>query len=203
MQGSMRIFMDEVLQTFGSLDHLQSSMSAAAMGMSGSGWVWLVADQNSRLGVIGTYGAGTLLVRSRRQHSPSVKDDRVSRIQSTERPSVTSKTSTLTSDNVMKAPPRLFPRDTSRSFWNIAGDVQERSEARMRGGRTVEQSLGEFLNPLLCISVHEHAWIGSGYGIWGKEEYLRRFWTVVDWEQVASHFGHWRGVHGANLPRPG
>jgi Fe-Mn family superoxide dismutase len=35
------------------------------MGMAGSGWVWLVMDATGRLGVIGTYGAGTVLVQNR------------------------------------------------------------------------------------------------------------------------------------------
>jgi Fe-Mn family superoxide dismutase len=36
--------------------------------------------------------------------------------------------------------------------------------------------------------VHEHAWLSAGYGIWGKEEYLKRFWTVLDWKKVSDAF---------------
>jgi Fe-Mn family superoxide dismutase len=48
--------------------------------------------------------------------------------------------------------------------------------------------LGETLYPLFCISVHEHAWMSAGYGVWGKEEWLKTFWTVVDWGKVSANF---------------
>lgn len=50
------------------------------------------------------------------------------------------------------------------------------------------EQLGEVLYPLFCVSVQEHAWIGSGYGVWGKEEYLKRFWTCLDWKVVSESF---------------
>jgi len=27
--------------------------------------------------------------------------------------------------------------------------------------------------------------MSAGYGVWGKEEYLKRFWTVLDWMKVS------------------
>jgi Fe-Mn family superoxide dismutase len=56
----------------GSLQDLKTYMTAAATGMlSSSGFVWLVTDSLGRLGIIATYGAGTLLVNERRQaYSP-------------------------------------------------------------------------------------------------------------------------------------
>lgn len=48
--------------------------------------------------------------------------------------------------------------------------------------------VGTHLYPLFCLSVHEHAWLTAGYGIWGKEEYLKRFWTVLDWKKVSDLF---------------
>ncbi|KIY72874.1 manganese and iron superoxide dismutase [Cylindrobasidium torrendii FP15055 ss-10] len=53
---------------------------------------------------------------------------------------------------------------------------------------TEETGLGDVLYPLLCVSVHEHAWMAAGYGVWGKEEWLKKFWTVVDWERVSQRF---------------
>lgn len=49
---------------------------------------------------------------------------------------------------------------------------------------------GETLSPLFCVSVHEHAWI-KGYGVWGKEEYLTRFWNVLDWGKVGESHAKW------------
>jgi len=61
---------------------------------------------------------------------------------------------------------------------------------------------GEYLNPLLCISVHEHAWMSSGYGVWGKEEYIKKFWTAVDWERVTGHYLYWSRLQNAPAVYP-
>ncbi|KAJ7477103.1 manganese superoxide dismutase [Mycena galericulata] len=47
---------------------------------------------------------------------------------------------------------------------------------------------GEVLYPLFCISVQEHAWITAGYGVWGKEAWLREFWNVLNWRQVSQGY---------------
>jgi Fe-Mn family superoxide dismutase len=49
-------------------------------------------------------------------------------------------------------------------------------------------NIGETLHPLFCVSVHEHAWISAGYGVWGKEEWLKKFWTVLDWAKVSRSY---------------
>ncbi len=36
-------------------------------------------------------------------------------------------------------------------------------------------ALGLTLYQLFCVSVHEHAWIAAGYGVWGMETCLERF----------------------------
>ncbi|KAK0534435.1 hypothetical protein OC834_001905 [Tilletia horrida] len=51
-----------------------------------------------------------------------------------------------------------------------------------------EADAGAALLPLLCVSVHEHAWMPD-YGVWGKEEYLRQFWECVDWYIVEYLYG--------------
>ena len=38
------------------------------------------------------------------------------------------------------------------------------------------------------MSVHEHAWMAGGYGVWGKERYLERFWTCLYWESVRDSY---------------
>ena len=61
-------------------------------------------------------------------------------------------------------------------------------------------SIGSTLYPLFCVSVHEHAWMSAGYGIWGKEEYLKRFWTVLDWKNV-SESSHRAGLEVVGVDR--
>ncbi|KAJ7229007.1 manganese superoxide dismutase [Mycena pura] len=51
---------------------------------------------------------------------------------------------------------------------------------------------GEVLFPLFCVSVQEHAWITAGYGVWGKEAWLREFWNVLDWRRVSEAYGRIR-----------
>lgn len=50
-------------------------------------------------------------------------------------------------------------------------------------------NIGDVLYPLFCVSVHEHAWMSAGYGVWGKEAWLSKFWTVLDWQKVSSAYG--------------
>ncbi|KAJ7638475.1 manganese superoxide dismutase [Roridomyces roridus] len=47
---------------------------------------------------------------------------------------------------------------------------------------------GETLYPLFCVSVNEHAWVSAGYGVWGKEAWLREFWNVLNWRQVSQAY---------------
>ena len=55
----------------GSLADLKTNVAAAAQGMhsggGAGGFIWFVTDALGRLGVVATYGAGTLLVADRRQ----------------------------------------------------------------------------------------------------------------------------------------
>ncbi|WAR62959.1 hypothetical protein PtB15_18B41 [Puccinia triticina] len=54
-------------ETYGSITQFISYFSNAAMGMSSSGYIWLVCDQDGTLGICATYGAGTILVQNREQ----------------------------------------------------------------------------------------------------------------------------------------
>jgi superoxide dismutase, Fe-Mn family len=56
------------------------------------------------------------------------------------------------------------------------------------GSSTTLVSLGQTLFTLFCVSVHEHAWMAGGYGVWGMERYLERFWTCLDWEAVRDSY---------------
>ena len=52
-------------------------------------------------------------------------------------------------------------------------------------------SAGDDLSLLMCFSAHEHGWMSAGLGVWGKEEYLKRFWSVVDWHKVSDMYRLW------------
>ncbi|KAF8609274.1 hypothetical protein BDV93DRAFT_484731 [Ceratobasidium sp. AG-I] len=179
---------------FGSLGHLKSTISAAALGMSSSGWVWCVQDANGSIGVVPTFGPGTVLVRNRIHSSPNFTpvvgerlDPRPPSPTSPKRALSTASPASGASTNrapVQSLSPQIRTVVTQAPAYNT-GDV-------LSGSRIGDfTKAGNILSPLFCISVNEHAWISSGYGVWGKEEYLKQFWSVLDWEKVSRNSEHW------------
>lgn len=185
-----------IRQDFGSLEQLKSTVSAAAMGMSSSGWIWVALDNRATMGVIPTFGAGTLLVRSRGRvltSGDTVLGETYSAL--TTRPTPHPTTSSATSGPSTPQPTRSF--HTSARAGSIYGSEKPIGlYGRDTDGEAFEgevptadfDKIGTHLYPLFCLSVHEHAWLTAGYGIWGKEEYLKRFWTVLDWKKVSELF---------------
>ncbi|PVF95873.1 hypothetical protein CPB86DRAFT_763182 [Serendipita vermifera] len=278
-----------VNESFGSLDSLKSTLSAAAMGMMSSGWVWLVCDESAQhLGYIATFGPGTLLARNRQHRHPDhlsahlqgpsgPSNDRLFRIlgeriedSPSSKPKTTSGSplgksaipqtrsfhSTVWSQSQLSmlqyqrssrvsqsplpwgAPEPLLTAGsqtgrtqpfsskppTGSSTGGIEasnlrnGSVWETTEKKSNTSPLLSQQSfqdtgvlkslrndraysswdknrlrgeGDDILPLMCISVHEHMWMAGGYGIWGKEEYLKRFWSVVNWKKVSDILTLW------------
>lgn len=165
--------------------------------MFGQGWVWLVCDQSGSLAVLPTFGTGTLLIRSRErlQRRVGVPDvvigEEAGFVKSRGIPGVPPASPAAPSSPVSGAssalPPLHPPRTRALSTPSRGNNDWM---AKSFHDPTVHDNIpvGETLFPLLCLSVHEHAWISAGYGIWGKEEYLKRFWHVVNWKQVSEHY---------------
>ena len=84
------------------------------------------------------------------------------------------------------APP--LPRWNTTSSDLIGGGTNSNKQL---GTAKLLRSAGDDLSPLMCLSVHEHAWMSAGLGVWGKEEYLKRFWSVVDWRKVSEVYRLW------------
>jgi Fe-Mn family superoxide dismutase len=203
-------------------------VTAAATGMlPSSGFVWLVTDSLGRLGVIATYGAGTLLVNERRQiFSPSGSTElggvyvaaETATPRQTQAHSTTSPTSGLTHPPTSTPPPfgarplstSMSVRDpsdgvarppnvwSSHTSYSGPAGIGESGNGEVRGitnaiGALPDQptsldTLGATLYPLFCVSVHEHAWMAAGYGVWGKETYLERFWSCLNWAAVRDSY---------------
>ncbi|ELU41797.1 inositolphosphorylceramide synthase [Rhizoctonia solani AG-1 IA] len=196
---------------FGSLTHLKSTVSAAALGMSSSGWVWLVQDASGALGVVPTFGAGTVLVRNRKHRAPTFtaivgeSSDPRNIPSSSASPQTPSAASPLTGSTVPRTSQKLTT-DKSRtppSREYAIGSSYSQGPSYNPGdiNNILGQShitdftkIGDVLSPLFCISVHEHAWMSSGYGVWGKEPYLKKFWTALDWEKVSRTYEYWLEV---------
>lgn len=186
---------NQIRTDFGGLAGLKSTFGATVLGMFGSGWVWLVCDQGGRLAVLPTFGAGTLLVRSQEPihtrykiSQPVIGEEPVAPTRrgipgtiTSGQPAPSSPTSGVSSQQQPPHPPtqtRQFSSSSLRSLDMYKAVSLNDSQA----------PIGDMLFPLLCLSVHEHAWVSAGYGVWGKEEYLKRFWNVVNWKQVSQHY---------------
>lgn len=225
----------------GSLQELKTYVAAAVTGMlSSSGFVWLVTDRSGRLGVIATYGAGTLLIHDRRQTLSQDGSTELGGVyvpaediapRQTQTHTTTFPTSGLThSSTSVPTPPGARTLSTSMSvrapsigdarptnIWSsqtsyseLAGSGGDGSENENGNVGGIKKTLGELpdqkasldklgatLYPLFCVSVHEHAWMAAGYGVWGKETYLERFWSCLDWAAVRNSYA----LHAVGNPR--
>ncbi|TFK29324.1 hypothetical protein FA15DRAFT_664252 [Coprinopsis marcescibilis] len=56
------------------------------------------------------------------------------------------------------------------------------------GDAATIKTVGQVLFPLFCVPVYEHSWMSAGYGVWGKEEWLKQLWSVIDWEKVSQSY---------------
>jgi len=203
----------KILSHYGDLQHLKSSFSAAALGMFTNGWVWLVADNKGNLGTIPTFGPSTLLVRSRtNMHYDNgyvLGEEEHEKKSSVPPPlpSMPSSGHSATSSpasGVSLGSPTPKPYDPHTRFMHIASpslnsfrynppsslyDANPRSAppSKAENAHPVLH-VGGTLFPLFCVPVYEHAWMSAGYGVWGKEPWLKEFWSVLDWEKVSKAY---------------
>ena len=201
-----------IQKQFGGFDSLRSLFSAAVNGMAGSGYVWFVTDAKRNLAFVPTFAAGTLLIRSGAgtvepitapvlgEQDPSTQPVQ-SPAGSTRVSSLESGTTSSPFSGTSHVPPQLDPSSPTRTFHtSVLSRDDYRTRARSLYDPTAPSpsplgpqdsrdltTLGEYIYPLFCISVHEHCWL-LDHGIWGKEKYLKEFWTVVDWNQVIKRF---------------
>ena len=188
----------------GSLADLKTYVAAAAQGIQSGGgaggFIWLVTDALGRLGVVATYGAGTLLVADRRQ---SLAPDGIELGGIYEPSTLPPSSPSSPSPSAARASAPAQTRALSTS-----AHASAQRPANVWSGRTLPSSnlgaasgsseapteldaLGQTLYPLFCVSVHEHAWMAAGYGVWGMETYLERFWTCLDWAAVRNAYAQY------------
>ncbi|KIJ70416.1 hypothetical protein HYDPIDRAFT_78760 [Hydnomerulius pinastri MD-312] len=202
-----------IRRQFGGFDSLRSQFSAAVSGMSGSGYAWLVTDSKRNLAFVPTFAAGTLLIRSRTGTVDPLTEpvlgegnawEAVDQSHDPAAPPTSALGSTPSSpvSGLSQAPPPLHPSSPARTLHTSATRAVDMFRARSvydpamtspapgPGGQSDMRdlrTLGEHIYPLFCISVHEHCWL-LDHGVWGKEKYLKEFWSALDWEQVTQRF---------------
>ncbi|KAI9575014.1 Manganese/iron superoxide dismutase [Boletus coccyginus] len=200
-----------IQKQFGGFDSLRSLFSAAVNGMAGSGYVWFVTDAKRNLAFVPTFASGTLLIRSGagtvEPITEPVLGERVPSTQPPQSPANSTRVpfseagTSSPFSGTSHVPPQLDSSSPARTFHTCVLSREDyKTRARSLYDPTATSlfphgpqdsrdltTLGEYIYPLFCISVHEHCWL-LDHGIWGKEKYLKEFWTVVDWNQVVKRF---------------
>jgi Fe-Mn family superoxide dismutase len=218
----------------GGIEQLKSSISAAAMGMFTSGYIWFVSDKNGNTSILPTFGPGTLLVRSRQlvakghgalytelkidplawdrdmeyvdkymaewlddlSDSEGEEDSEGEKENQEKASNAKNGQRSLPSKSASGPIPRFLHTTANRATGfespavpNVFNYTKSEDTIPSRPKTAVDAlNSGDVLYPLFCISVHEHAWLYAGFGIWGKEAWLREFWTVLNWKQVSSAY---------------
>ncbi|KAH9007769.1 hypothetical protein EDB83DRAFT_2681710 [Lactarius deliciosus] len=191
----------------GSLADLKTYVAAAAQGMNSGGgaggFVWLVTDALGRLGVVATYGAGTLLVAERRQSLLASDGTELGGIYQPATPppppSGRTKHAAPAQARALSTSARASSSLRPANVWSdsplAASDAGAVADGNGMHGASDSpaalDALGKTLYPLFCVSVHEHAWMAAGYGVWGMETYLERFWTCLDWAAVREGYARY------------
>ncbi|TCD70461.1 hypothetical protein EIP91_003222 [Steccherinum ochraceum] len=169
-----------ISRNFGSLEELKSRFGATAMGIFNSGWVWLVCDAAGSLAVLPTFNTETLLVRSRQLTT----SDHTYKAQASVPPPP--------QGHVQPSQPTpttyYAPRPVSPSGRSALMEDYSYEASSMSSPSRMNRGVGDTVYPLMCLSVHERTWMSAGYGVWGKEEYLRRAWSVVNWNAISEAY---------------
>jgi Fe-Mn family superoxide dismutase len=158
-------------------------------------FVWLVTDALGRLGVVTTYGASTLLVAERWQslaldgvelggvYEPATSTAPNQFPPSPSSPSGGAPAQARQSPRNIPVHTQAHPTEETRPGTGSTG---------MNGSSGAPAALGRTLYyPLFRVSTHEYAWMAAGYGVWGMETYLERFWTCLDWAAVQDAYAQY------------
>lgn len=180
---------------FGSATSFINHFSSYAMGMFGTGYVWLVMDGVDNLAVVGTYGSGTVLVQGSLDYAKAKELNALAGSASKAGGEVSSGSNSPSSAardfkgraySTSAVAQADFPERRSRgqsltyTSDNMLRGVGESPNATAAAGRSHIERF-KSIHPLLCLSLHPHVYIPD-YGVWGKEEYIRNFWGNVNWE---------------------
>lgn len=196
------------LPALGSFAGLVSHMSAHVAGLhpASGAYVWLVTDPSGNLGVVGTYAGGTVLVKERHQMGHGAYAGRDLRVLG-ERveveggegaaPATASAGESSSSgaaepsawEAVSSPAARSNNKGASSSAATLLSEGALSPSSILSAGLSAHHGarVAQSLHPLACISVHPHCYLGD-YGLWGRDEYVRKWWAAVDWKKVEDAF---------------
>ncbi|BGP16422.1 hypothetical protein JCM10213_004022 [Rhodosporidiobolus nylandii] len=187
--------------SLGSFPALVSHFSAHVAGLhpSSGAYVWLVTDPHGNLGVVGTYAGGTVLVKERSQMGPGAYGGRELRVLGEQVEVAEGAAAAAASAASEVAPEAAAPAwQTVQSQRGAKGATAASllsegsySASSVLNGQIAAHSgiahVGKQLHPLVCVSTHPHCYLGD-YGLWGRDEYVKRWWGAVDWKKVEEAY---------------
>ncbi|GAA5986022.1 hypothetical protein JCM5350_005500 [Sporobolomyces pararoseus] len=200
--------------SLGSLSSLISHFSAHVSGLhpaSGGAYIWLVTDPNGNLGVVGTYAGGTVLVNERKQMGAGpyssqdlkVLGEKIEAPAAVEAPETEQSSTTDSSETPAAAAVSSKWQTTSSSRSSSSTLLSSATptpssiyQTTISSHNDPRSAVGRSLHPLLCISTHQHCYL-EDYGVWGRDEYVKNWWTRVDWKKVEDSFEAFTSRAGA------
>ncbi|GAA5970923.1 hypothetical protein JCM3765_007852 [Sporobolomyces pararoseus] len=199
--------------SLGSLSSLISHFSAHVSGLhpaSGGAYIWLVTDPNGNLGVVGTYAGGTVLVNERKQMGAGVyssQDLKVlgEKIEAPPAAAAEGEKEQTSTESAETPASKWQTTSSSRSSSSSSSSTLLSSatptpssiyQTTISSHNDPRSAVGRSLHPLLCISTHQHCYL-EDYGVWGRDEYVKNWWTRVDWKKVEDSFDAFTSRAGA------
>ncbi|GAA6006945.1 hypothetical protein JCM10207_009148 [Rhodosporidiobolus poonsookiae] len=193
--------------SLGSFPALVSHFSAHVAGLhpSSGAYVWLVTDPNGNLGVVGTYAGGTVLVKERAQTGYGAYGGRDLRVLGEEVDAPAAVEGAEGAAAPAAGDGEASPAAAGSAWQTVASPARG---AAPSGGKTdtllsagsyaardvlvdlassSQAQIGRSLHPLACVSVHPHCYL-EDYGLWGRDEYVRKWWGAVDWRKVEEAY---------------
>lgn len=177
-----------ITNSFSSYSAFQSKFSSHVAGLhpSSGAYVWLVTDISGNLGLVGTYAGGTVLVYQRIQmgNVPSMGAILGEKI--------AIKTSLAVDEKDVDGKKKKIVGGASKFATIPAGsrsdstlDLFNRGSGYATGQANADSR--KPIHPLMCLSLHPHCYLGD-YGVWGRQEYVERWWNAIDWTKVSASY---------------
>ena len=174
-------FMQDIAESFESMENLRTEMIETADAMFGNGFVWLMKDNaQGMLRVLATYNAGSPLPEAhyRRQNRDM---------------------------NTLYQHIGADAVETNRlnTVQNTAGKFGHYSQPAGKALASTDALTG---GPILCIGNWQHMYLRD-YGVHGRRSYLSNWWDRIDWsmvEQSGRMYGReskFPGMLGGRLQR--
>ncbi|GJN90532.1 hypothetical protein Rhopal_003543-T1 [Rhodotorula paludigena] len=202
------------IPSLGSFPALVSHLSAHVAGLhpSSGAYVWLVTDPSGNLGVVGTYAGGTVLVKERYQMGYGAYAGKDLKVLGEEVPAaVDAGAEGAGAAGAGGGAPQGQQQDKKpESAWQTVSPQQKQrgaaaaADASLLSEGTLSASaiyssvtphaaarIGQSLHPLACISTHPHCYLAD-YGLWGRDEYVKKWWGAVDWAKIEDAYDGFR-----------